>query len=377
MHCRHLLAVFAVGLAGCAGRPVRPPGQNEGGAARAVLDFRWERRLAPTGGPAYKPEEFAVPVVDPSRRRIYVGSAHGGFYAVRAHDGRFIYRVPSRGAVRSTPLLVPHLGRVFFGSDDGALTAVEAGTGRVVWRYETRGAVRGAPAYDSGVLYFTTAEDRLYAIEARSGRWRWHYEREAPEGFTIHGQSGAVVSGGRVFAGFSDGHVVALDARSGDVLWARELGEGGTYVDADGTPAPSPDGKSIYVAAYRGGVYALEALDGAVRWRYPVEGATRATLDEDRIYFASAVDGVHALDRQGRLVWRQVVRQGSLSPPILSERYLVITASDAGVYVASRETGKLLGFFKAGGGVSAEPVINGSSLHFLSNTGFLYAATLK
>jgi outer membrane protein assembly factor BamB len=369
-------ALLAVGLVGCA---VRPELLERRGvdAARAVLTFRWEQALAPRRGPSYKPEELSVPLVDGTRGRIYVGSAHGGLYAVRLQDGEFVYHVLTVGPVQSTPLLVPHLGRVFFGSDDGALYAVDAADGHVAWRYETRGAVRSAPSYQAGVLFFTSAEDRVYAVEARSGRWRWHYEREAREGFTIRGQSGAVVAGSRVFAGFSDGQVVALDARTGDLLWSREVGRDGTYVDADGTPVLARDGRTLYVSAYAGGVYALDVATGDVRWRYPVEGATRVAIDDERIYFAAPGDGVHALDHEGRLVWRQAVRQGALSVPVPAGPYVVVTASEAGVYVAAREDGRLLGFFKAGGGVSAEPAVFGAGLYFVSNTGYLYSASLK
>ena len=86
---------------------------------------------------------------------------------------------------------------------------------------------------------------------------------------------------------------------------------------------------------------------------------------------------MHALDRQGRLLWRQVVRQGALSAPVPAGPYLVVTASQSGLLVVSREDGRLLGFFKAGGGVSAEPVNDGEALHFVGNTGFLYSATLR
>jgi outer membrane protein assembly factor BamB len=371
------LRLASLVVIGCTTRPIRPPDHEARGPARDVIDFRWEQRLTAARGAVYQPEEFATPVVDAARRRIYVGSAAGGFYALSMGDGRILYRVATGGGVRSTPLSVAHLGRVFFGSDDGALYAVEADGGALAWRYETRGAVRGAPAYNAGVLFFTTAEDRVYAVEARSGRWRWHYEREAREGFTIHGQSGAVAAQGRVFAGFSDGHVVALDARTGDVLWAHAVGQGGPYVDADGTPVFSPDGRALYVTAYRGGVYALDPADGTVRWHHPVEGATRVTVDEDRLYFSSPIEGVSALDHGGRVVWRQVVRQGSLSAPVLAGRHLAITASQTGLLIVSREDGRLQGFFKTGAGVSAEPVVTGQDIHFVSNTGFLYSATLR
>jgi len=371
---RHRLLAALV-LAGCASRPVRPE-RHAGGVARAVLAFRWEQRVAPQSGPPHKPEELSLPLVDSRRARIYVGSARNGLFALRSGDGAFVYHVPTRGPVHSAPLLVPHLGRLFFGCDDGALYAVESENGRLAWRYETRGTVRTRPVYDAGVLFFTSGEDRLYAVEARSGRWRWHYEREVPEGFTIRGQSGAAVAGGRVFAGFSDGHVAALDARSGDVLWTQKIGTQG-YADADGTPVMAPDGKTLFVSAYNGGVYALHAADGSVRWRYAVEGPTRVTLDGERVYFSSPSDGVHALDRTGRLLWRQVVRQGSLSPPVPTDRYVVVTASEAGIYVAARDNGELLGFFRAGGGISAEPVVADDGLFFVSNTGFLYSATLR
>ena len=52
---------------------------------------------------------------------------------------------------------------------------------------------------------------------------RWQYERETPEGFTIHGYAVPHQEGRIVFAGFSDGYLVALRAESGALLWSRSL----------------------------------------------------------------------------------------------------------------------------------------------------------
>ncbi|MEK6607225.1 MAG: PQQ-binding-like beta-propeller repeat protein [Myxococcota bacterium] len=346
-------------------------------APRAVMQFAWTRVLTEHGYDVYRPRESAVATVDARGERHFIGSTSGVFLCLRARDGAELWKVATDGPIASRPLEVDRLGVVYFGSDDGHLYAVGAADGRVLWRYATKGTVRQPPVYDAGVLYFVTSEERVYAVEARTGRWRWHYERGLPEGFTIDGQSGLTLARGRLYAGFADGVVVALDGRSGELLWLRSLGVGDErYVDADGTPRYDAERDAIYASAYSGGVYALDPDDGSVRWRFEARGPSAPRLADGVLYFTAAEDGVYAIDRDGRVLWRQTMRRGLPAAPVPAGDYLFVSTAEGGLFAIARRDGRLLALFPPGGGISAEPVVASDRLYVLSNNGRLYAALL-
>jgi outer membrane protein assembly factor BamB len=252
----------------------------------------------------------------------------------------------------------------------------------VRWSYHAKGAIEEAADVGGDTVYFGTAADRVIALDASSGKWRWQYERETPEGFTIHGYAGPRTLGEDVITGFSDGYLVALNGGSGEVVWARSLAAASDqFVDVDSTPTivRSTAGNMIYASSYSGGLYAVDAKDGAIHWRVGIEGVSSVFVAGPRLYFAAPREGLHAADTDGHILWRQGLRQaGDLTTPIVVGPYLVFSGSRAGMFIVERETGKLLEIFNPGSGICAAPTIDptGSRLYVLSNGGALYALDL-
>jgi outer membrane protein assembly factor BamB len=368
------LAASALMAVGCAslrgGATSAPQGELSG---QQVLTARWRRLLTEAPLIEYKPQEFAAAAS--GARKVFVGSHGGWFYALRQYDGGLVWRKRIPAGVSSRPLYLADSATVYVGGDDGVLYALDGETGKERWTYKTKGQIGGAPVYDEGMIYFTTGENRLYAVDAHSGAWRWQYEREVPEApFTIRGVSSPLVVRGRVYAGFADGYLAVLNARTGDVVWARSLaGDAQRFVDVDATP--SLVAGVLYVSSYSGGVYAIDPADGTMKWRYEAEGAKSVWVERGRVYFASTRSGIHCLDLQGHLVWRQLLADaGELSSPlVLGGRYLVVSAAERGTYVVDARSGQLVQFFSPGHGVTSDPTTDGSQVYVLTNAGFLYA----
>jgi alcohol dehydrogenase (cytochrome c) len=74
----------------------------------------------------------------------------------------------------------------------------------------------------NGTLYFTGSQ-YTYALDAASCalKWRVRHEMQGPGG-TVRGVGFA---DGRVYRGFSDGYIIAYDARNGEQVWSSQLKE--------------------------------------------------------------------------------------------------------------------------------------------------------
>src|SRR4051812_39237111 len=81
-----------------------------------------------------------------------------------------------------------------------------------------------APVVVSGTLYFTTLEN-TYAIDAATCKLLWKQTEalgaERKKGLGVN--RGAAYSDGKLFRGFDDGNVVAIEAKSGKVLWKTRI----------------------------------------------------------------------------------------------------------------------------------------------------------
>jgi alcohol dehydrogenase (cytochrome c) len=101
-----------------------------------------------------------------------------------------------------------------------------AGMLTLAWAFqmnESNASIKSTPLLVNGVLYFTIP-DQLWAVDARSGRQLWHYTYPKTGGFYI-GQRGAAMYLGWVYFLSNDGHLVCLDARTGEVRWTIEVAD--------------------------------------------------------------------------------------------------------------------------------------------------------
>ncbi len=87
------------------------------------------------------------------------------------------------------------------------------------WLKEFDTPTRTTPVVAGGLLY-TNDATTIYALNPQSGATVWEYK---PEG-TTPARGGVALGEGYVFCGLSDTHVVALDQKTGKLIWTGYIG---------------------------------------------------------------------------------------------------------------------------------------------------------
>lgn len=218
--------------------------KRDGSAAETGLLAQW-----PAEGPklAWKVTHCGSGYSTPSvvGDRIYLLGSEGleneSVQALSAADGSQVWSTrlgsvgkpdqkPSFPGSRSTPTLV---GEVLYAlGSDGDLACVETGTGVVRWRKNLRTGFAGKP-----------------------GQWAYS---ESP---LVDGNAVIVTPGG------SEATVVALDAKTGDVLWKFASPEGDEAGYASAIAVGSGAGRQ-YVQLLQKGLVGLDAASGRPLWRW-------------------------------------------------------------------------------------------------------------
>ena len=160
------------------------------------------------------------------------------------------------------------------------ITASNAGRLTPQWTFGT--GIRGekfeaTPIVIDGTLYVTGPMNVAWAIDGRTGREIWRYERTLPPRAELRVCCGMVnrgfaVLGDRLFMTTLDAHLVALDRKTGSVLWDVEVAD--SRQGYAGTVAPLVVGNTV-IAGIAGGEFAirgfLDAYDVATGkrvWRF-------------------------------------------------------------------------------------------------------------
>jgi alcohol dehydrogenase (cytochrome c) len=134
------------------------------------------------------------------------------------------------------------------------------------------------PLVVDGVVYVSTGANDVFAIDVETGKTLWNYRANLPDVKTVccsWTSRGVSFGGGLVFEGQLDGKLVALDAKTGAVVWsiqAERWEEGFTITSAplyyDGLLISGFAGAERGV---RGRVKAFDAKTGKLVWTfYPV-----------------------------------------------------------------------------------------------------------
>ena len=132
-----------------------------------------------------------------------------------------------------------------------------------------------APLVVNGVMFLTTSYNHVYAINASTGEQYWHYKHKIGPVSTYccgPNNKGVAISEGKLFMGTLDAKLVALDAKTGKMLWETQIAD--PELGYSETMAPTvADGKVLIGTnggeyGVRGFVKAYDANSGKLAWTF-------------------------------------------------------------------------------------------------------------
>jgi alcohol dehydrogenase (cytochrome c) len=144
-----------------------------------------------------------------------------------------------------------------------------------IFQTEVKESLETTPIVVNGVMYVTTSFSHVYALNAKTGEQYWHYKHKMGPITTYccgPNNRGVAVSGDKVYLATLDAKLVALDAKTGSVVWETEIAD-----PEDGyseTMAPTAVNGKILIGTnggeygIRGFVRAYDAETGKQLWNF-------------------------------------------------------------------------------------------------------------
>jgi polyvinyl alcohol dehydrogenase (cytochrome) len=301
-----------------------------------------------TGTPTLGGGRLYVPVSS-----LEVTSAADPAYACCTFRGAVVALNPENGATLWKTHTIPEPPSKHAETSVG--TAVLGPSGAPVWTPPAYDAKRDWIFVGSGENYSSPADensDALFAIDAKTGRKIWRRQFTAGDAWNVGCMMGnencptengpdvdlsaapVLVTAGDgkdlVIAGQKSGVAYGLDVQSGEVLWKRRLGHGGTQggvhfgMTADGETvfvpivdmADTHDARVYDESENGAGIHAVDARTGDVRWNARADnvcrerqfcdpGISAAATSIPGAVFAGHLDGrFRAYDsKTGKVIW--------------------------------------------------------------------------
>ena len=171
---------------------------------------------------------------------------------------------------------------------------------RVAWTWSLpNGPNESTPIVHDGVLFIHSYGDKVQALDAATGDLLWQYSRRLPTGVAPSVKRGISIYGTRLYVPTSDAHIVALDVKTGKVVWDQAVADPKKGYRMTGGPLVAR-GKVMIGTTGRaeGGNYiaALDVETGKEAWRF----YTIARLNEPG---GGSWNGLPLEKRNGGSVW--------------------------------------------------------------------------
>jgi outer membrane protein assembly factor BamB len=306
---------------------------KDSASATDRLELTWRFRPAEGGGPFH-----GTPALSKDGSLVYVGYALGAgsnqkavLYALKApssgQEAQIVWQADlGPGGAQNSPTVTAD-GTIYYVDVLGLLSAVDP-TGKVRWTAQT-GTSGDAPfgqtvkvspgVAPDGTVYTTAITGSMYAISPPSGsgnqgsiKWAFDFNQHLGPTPVLstpvtnggnRGQDGigsaaspTIGPDGTIYVGANNSNFYAV-APDGSMKWLyeaeRELA--GIWT----TAALSPDASVLYFGANKGGMYALNARDGSLKWQSPVYGSIYSSpaLDASgKLYSGSSIEFVYGFD---------------------------------------------------------------------------------
>lgn len=261
----------------------------------------------------------------------------------------------------------------------GEVMALSKDNGDELWRSQLPGEIVSAPRTNGNVVATQTVNGKLFALDAKTGEQMWFYESPPPV-LTLRGTPSPIVTDTAIYAGFSNGRMMAFNPGNGLILWEQRIAapkgrsELERMVDIHASPLIR-DGV-IYVGTYQGRISALARGTGSPLWGMDGSTSENLALSADKL-FVSHADGklIAYSTNTGEQIWsnEKMLRRLLNGPQVFGD-YVSVVDIKGYMHVVNQSDGEFVARTRVDRkGARAPMLTDGETLYVYTNRGKLIA----
>ncbi|MFC0139863.1 outer membrane protein assembly factor BamB [Erwinia mallotivora] len=325
-----------------------------------------------------------------SESSVYAADRFGIVKALNASDGKEQWKVNlsektgffsrNLSAILSGGVTVD-AEHLYLGSERGQVYALNTKDGSIAWQTKAAGEVLSRPVVSDGLVLVHTSNGMLQGLDQASGVVKWSVNLDVPS-LSLRGESAPATAFGAAIVGGDNGRVSAVMMNHGQIIWQQRISQptGATEIDrlADVDTTPIIVNGVVYALAYNGNLAALDLRSGQIIWKREIGSVHDMIVDAGRIYLVDQDDRVVALSTEGGVsVWRQSdLLHRNLTSPVLYNGYIVVGDSEGYLHWLNTTDGRFVAQQKVdSSGFQTEPVVASDKLLVQAKGGEVYAFT--
>lgn len=247
--------------------------------------------------------------------------------------GKLLWEV-NAGDIATEPLVADTV--IYCSALYSHVDAYRRADGLRLWQYRTPAQLHSSPALAHGVLVVGMDNGLLLGLDAKAGSKKWEFDPgKRGEGdqqsipFTGGIKATPVIRGQTVFIGTLGEEFFALDLLNGAVRWRMSVGSKVVH-------AAAGNDTLIIFGANDGKVRAVDAATGTVQWEFRANSVigTSPVIMGNQVFFGALDHTLYCLDlRDGAVLWQYALEGRIRTNPIVWENYLITGCEDNLLYI--------------------------------------------
>ncbi|MEQ4531712.1 MAG: outer membrane protein assembly factor BamB [Mixta sp.] len=268
---------------------------------------------------------------------------------------------------------------IYIGSERALVYALNSADGSVAWQTKVAGEALSRPVVSDGLVLIHTSNGMLQGLDQSSGVVKWTVNLDMPA-LSLRGESAPATAFGGAIVGGDNGRVSAVILNQGQIIWQQRISQpsGATEIDrlSDVDTTPVIVNGVVYALAYNGNLTALDLRSGQILWKREIGSVKDFIVDAGRIYLVDQDDRIVALNADGGVaIWRQSdLLHRNLTSPVLYNGYIVVGDSEGYLHWMNTDDGRFVAQQKVdGSGFQTEPVVASDKLLIQAKNGEVYS----
>ncbi|QTL41073.1 outer membrane protein assembly factor BamB [Xenorhabdus budapestensis] len=321
---------------------------------------------------------------------VYVADRHGIVKAFEIDSGKELW---STDLSEKTGLLSSRLpallsggltvsgDRLYIGTEKAKVIALDSTNGKVEWESQVAGEALSHPVVSDDLVLIHTGNGMLQALNENDGSVAWSINMDTPP-LSVRGESAPAIAYGAAIVGGDNGRVSAVLLSQGQLIWQQRISQvtGATEIDrlndVDMTPVISDN--VIYAIAYNGNLVAMDMRSGQIIWKRDLGSVNDMVVTDNNIFIVDQDDRILSLRKSdGVTIWSQNdLLHRNLTAPGMYNGYLVVGDGEGYLHWLNMADGQFVAQHKVdSSGLLSRPLVASDKLMVQAKDGAVYLYT--
>ncbi|SFN64087.1 outer membrane protein assembly factor BamB [Xenorhabdus japonica] len=321
---------------------------------------------------------------------VYVADRNGVIKALDIDSGKELWAIDLSEKAGLLSSRLPALlsggltvsgNRLYVGTEKAKVVALDTTNGKIEWESTVAGEALSRPVVSDGFVLIHTGNGMLQALNETDGSVAWSVNMNTPS-LSVRGESAPAVAYGAAVVGGDNGRISAVLLSQGQLIWQQRISQvtGSTEIarlnDIDMTPVISDN--IIYAIAYNGNLVAMDMRSGQIIWKRELGSVNDMVITDSNIFIVDQNDRILSLRKSdGVTLWSQnALLHRNLTAPEMYNGYLVVGDGEGYLHWLNMADGKFVVQHKVdSSGLLSRPVVASDKLMIQAKDGTVYLYT--